>query len=271
VFLMNSAEIAEEFSKEPNTAVLHYFVNSDHVDPEVTGHVGGLDPCIDEPTSIMNFSTLPTITRQRHTKFKDPIFDFAQSKILTFDEYSITVEELRLAKEMAQRAKQQQRHEKEDSRRRKVVQWEEWRVAKTATREEAIRLKEMRATEQAELQAVREEAQCARAQRLADAAAAKATERARKALERQEQQRLQAARAAKMAHGRQGGKRSEDAIAGEPKVPRTHISSSISGTPKHPYFFSASHGFPPMTSSADLSFPQLNTPMQSMQPAHLIL
>jgi hypothetical protein len=74
---------------------------------------------------------------------------------LTFDEYFTTVEELRLTKEMAERAKQQQRHEKEDSKRRKALQGEEWRVAKAAAREEAARLKELRAAEQAELQARR--------------------------------------------------------------------------------------------------------------------
>lgn len=100
-------------------------------------HVGGLGPGVDEPTSIMHFLTLPTVTRQRHTKFKDSIFYFAQSKILTYDEYSIVVEESRLTKQLAERAKQQQRHENEDSKRKKALEWEEWLVAKAAAREEA--------------------------------------------------------------------------------------------------------------------------------------
>jgi hypothetical protein len=158
-------------------------------------------------------------------------------------------------------------------------------VAKAATREEAARLKELRVAEQAKLQAQRhavcKEAQCAHAQRLADAAiakAVKAVERARKALERQEQQRLRVARAAEMVQGRQGGRRIEVAIVGEPEVPRAHIFSSIPEqfphfhTPQNiPYFFSAFPEFLPMTSSVHLSFQQLNTPMQSTQPLHLML
>jgi hypothetical protein len=190
VLHLNSADMVEDSSKEPDTAVLHYFVNSDPTDPKVMEHVGGLDPCIDEPTSITHFLTLPTVTRQRHMKFKDPIFDFAQSKILTSNEYSTTAEELRLAKELAERAKQQQRHENEDSKKKKALEREEWRVAKVVACEEVACLKELRAAEQAELQAqgqaVRKEAQRTRAQRLANAAATKAAERARKALEHQE-------------------------------------------------------------------------------------
>ena len=102
---MNNADMVEEFSEQPDAAVLHYFVNSNPTDPKVIEYVGGLDLYIDEPTSITNFLTLPTVIRQRHTKFKDPIFYFAQSKILTSDEYSTVAEESRLAKEMAERAK----------------------------------------------------------------------------------------------------------------------------------------------------------------------
>jgi hypothetical protein len=154
--------MAEDFSEESDTAVFHYFVNMDPTDPKVLEHVGGLDPGVDEPTSITHFVTLPTVIRQRHTKFKDPIFDFAQSKFLTSDEYSTATEELRLAKQLAERAKQQQRHEKEDSKRMKALEREEWLVAKAAAREEVVCLKESHAAEQAELQArrqaVREEA-----------------------------------------------------------------------------------------------------------------
>jgi hypothetical protein len=166
--LLNTADMAQDFSEEPDTAVLHYFVNLDPTDPKVMEHVGGLDPNINEPTSITHFLTLPTVTRQRHTKFKDPIFDFAQSKFLTSNEYSTAAEELRLAKQLAERAKQQQRHQKEDSKRRKALKWEEWRMAKDVAREEAARLKELRAAEQAQLQArrraVREEVERARVQ-----------------------------------------------------------------------------------------------------------
>jgi hypothetical protein len=48
--LMNNANMAEEISEEPDTVVLHYFVNSDPTDHEVTKHIGGLDLCIDEFT-----------------------------------------------------------------------------------------------------------------------------------------------------------------------------------------------------------------------------
>jgi hypothetical protein len=85
--LMDSSDMALEFSEQPKTSRLHFFVNADSIDPEVTEQVGGMDPCIDTPTSITDFLTLPTVTRQRHTKFKDPIFDFVQPKILTSDEF----------------------------------------------------------------------------------------------------------------------------------------------------------------------------------------
>jgi hypothetical protein len=52
--------------------------------------------------SITTFLTLVAITQQRHTRIRDPIFDFAQSKILTLDEYTTVAEELNLSKELAQ-------------------------------------------------------------------------------------------------------------------------------------------------------------------------
>jgi hypothetical protein len=52
--------------------------------------------------SITTFLTLVAITQQRHTRKRDPIFDFAQSKILTLDEYTTVAEELNLSKELAQ-------------------------------------------------------------------------------------------------------------------------------------------------------------------------
>jgi hypothetical protein len=146
-------------------------------------------------------------------------------------------------------------------------------------------LKELRAVEQAELQARRqavcEEAQRVRAQRLAGTAAAKAamaTERARKASKRQEQQQLRAARAVEMAQGSQGGRRSMGSSPTKPQVPPTHISSSTAKDFHHfpaveniPYFISPSPTFPPMSSSAHLSFQQLNNHVQSMQPPHPML
>jgi hypothetical protein len=67
---------------------------------------------VDEPALITRFFTLPTVTRQWHTKIKDPIFDFPQLKIFTSEEYTMATEELKLAKEMAERAKEQQRCKK---------------------------------------------------------------------------------------------------------------------------------------------------------------
>jgi hypothetical protein len=79
-------------------------------------------------------------------------------------------------------------------------------LAKATTREEATCMKELRAAEQAALRASRQalcdEVQRIRAERLAAATAAKAAkaaEKARKTAECQEQQRLRAARAAEMA------------------------------------------------------------------------
>jgi hypothetical protein len=94
----------------------------------------------------------------------------------------------------------------------------------------------------------------------------------------QEQQRLRIARAVEMAQGSQGGRTSVDAIQMEPEMPHSQIPFSIV---EHvlqfpiplsmPYFFSPSPLFPPMSSSAHLSFPQLNTPMQSTQPSYPML
>jgi hypothetical protein len=271
-----------EFSTQHDSSVQHFFITSNAGDLEVADEIGGVDPAVDEPDSITRFLTLPTVTRQRHTKIRDPIFDFAQSKILTSEEYSTAADEMRLAKEMAEQAKAQQRCEKQTLKRRKAVEREEGRLAKAAAREEAARLKELCAAQQAELQAacqaLREEAQRVHMQRVADAASAKAAEKAQKALERQKQQRLRIARAAEMAQGSQGGGTSANTIGKEPEVIHSQIHSSIPEHPAHflppqniPYFFSPSPGFSPMPSSTHLSFPQLNTPMQSTQPSHPIL
>jgi hypothetical protein len=268
----------------PQSFVHHYFVTSNATDPEVASELGGLDPNVDAPTSITRFLTLPIVRRQRHTKIRDPIFNFAQSKILTSNEYTIVAEDMKLAKAMAEIEKEQQRRDKQNLRRRKEREREEERSAKVAAREEAAYLQELRAAEQAELQArcqaVREEAQRMKVQRLADVAstkAAKAAERARKASECEAQQRLRAARAAEMAQGSQGGGRSVDGSPTDPQVLPTHISSSTIEDFHHfpaaeniPYFFSPFTFFP-MSSSAHLSFQQLNSLMQSLQPSHPML
>jgi hypothetical protein len=90
--------LAQDFSELPHSFVHHYFVTSNATDPEVVRELGGLDPNVDAPTSITRFLTLPTVRRQRHTKIRDPIFDFAQSKILIFDEYTTAAEDMKLAK-----------------------------------------------------------------------------------------------------------------------------------------------------------------------------
>jgi hypothetical protein len=106
---VNSSEMVTEFSLEPDSSVQHFFFTRDAVDPEVSEEVGGLDPAVNEPASITSFLTLPTVTRQRHTKIRGPIFDFAQLKILTSKEFTTAAEELKLTKEIAERAKAQQR------------------------------------------------------------------------------------------------------------------------------------------------------------------
>ena len=89
--------------------------------------------------------------------------------------------------------------------------------------------KELHVAEQMELQArhraLHEEVERARVQRITGAATTKAAEWAQKALEQHKQQRLWAAKAAEMARGCQGGRSSEDAIAGELEVHRAHIAS----------------------------------------------
>jgi hypothetical protein len=92
--LVDTIDMAVEFSTAPDSDMHHYFIILDAADPEVIEQVGGLDPIVDEPMSITWFLTLPTVTRQRNTKIRDPIFDYAQSKIFTSEESSTTVEEL---------------------------------------------------------------------------------------------------------------------------------------------------------------------------------
>jgi hypothetical protein len=200
--------MAVDFAAQPSSDVSHFFVNCDSADPEVFEELGGLDLALGEPTSITRFLTLLIVTRQRHTKIKDLIFDFVQSKILTSDEYATTLEQLKYAKEMAQQLKEQQRINRQESKMRKEVEQEEGRVARAAAREDAARMKELRAVEQAELrarrQAQRDKTQHLRAERAALGAptkAAKTAEKARKAAEQQELQRLRAVRAAEMAQG----------------------------------------------------------------------
>jgi hypothetical protein len=100
--LENSTDMAMEFCAQLGSCVQHFFVTLDAGDPEATEEIGGLDPAIDEPASITRFLTLPTVTRQRHSKIRDPIFYFAQSKVLTSKEYNTAVDEMRLAKEVAE-------------------------------------------------------------------------------------------------------------------------------------------------------------------------
>jgi hypothetical protein len=111
-------------------------------------------------------------------------------------------EQLKHAKEMAQRLKEQQRIQRHESRKRKEVEQEEGRLARAVVREEVARMKELRVVEQAELHA-RKQAQRNKTQRVCTErlalAAAKKVEKARKTAERQEQQRLPAAKAAEMA------------------------------------------------------------------------
>ena len=83
-------------------------------------------------------------SKVRPDAFERRLSDMIFSKDVQSDN---PVEELRLAIEMAERAKQQQCYEKENSRRRKVVQREEWHVIKTIAREKATCLKELRTTE----------------------------------------------------------------------------------------------------------------------------
>jgi hypothetical protein len=69
-----------------------------------------------------------------------------QSKILTLDEYTTAAKELKLSKELAQRAKEQQHCEKQDLK-KKEMECEEGCLAREVAREEAARLKELRLCE----------------------------------------------------------------------------------------------------------------------------
>jgi hypothetical protein len=77
--------MAAQFSEEPNSEIEHFFITSDPTDHEVVEEVSALDLAVAEPTSITRFLILPTITRQKYTRIRDPIFYFAQPKILTSD------------------------------------------------------------------------------------------------------------------------------------------------------------------------------------------
>jgi hypothetical protein len=70
--------MAVDFVAEPDPEVSHFFVNCDIADPEVFEELASLDPTVREPTSITRFLTLPIVTRQRHTKIRDPIYLFSQ-------------------------------------------------------------------------------------------------------------------------------------------------------------------------------------------------
>jgi hypothetical protein len=188
---LDIAEMAVDFVAEPDAEVSHFFVNCDTADPEVFEELVGLDPTVGEPTSITRFLTLPIVTRQRHTRIRDPIFYFSQSKILTSDEYAIASAQLKYAKEMAEQLKEQQRMNRQESKRRKEVEEEEGHVARAAAKEDAARTKELRVAEQVEVrarkQAQRDETQRLCAEQLALAAstkAAKAAEKGRKATAR---------------------------------------------------------------------------------------
>lgn len=62
--LIDSEELALDFSEQPHLGVHHYFVTTSAVDPEVERELGGLDPNVDAPTSNTKFLTLPTMRKQ---------------------------------------------------------------------------------------------------------------------------------------------------------------------------------------------------------------
>ena len=163
--VIDSEDLALDFSKQLHSCVHHYFVTTNAADPKVVRELGGLDPNVDAPTSNTRFFTLPTMRKQWYMKIIDPIFNFAQAKILTSNKYTIVAKELKMAKEMVEREKEQQRRNKQNLRRRKEWEQEEERSAKVVARKEAAYLKELWATKQAELQA-RHQAVCEEAQRI---------------------------------------------------------------------------------------------------------
>jgi hypothetical protein len=50
--LVDTIDMAVEFSTAPDSDMHHYFIILDAADPEVIEQVGGLDPIVDEPMSI---------------------------------------------------------------------------------------------------------------------------------------------------------------------------------------------------------------------------
>jgi hypothetical protein len=66
--LIETVELVQDFSKQPQSDMHHYFVTSVATDPEVARELGGLDPNMDASTSITIFFTLLTMRRQRQLR-----------------------------------------------------------------------------------------------------------------------------------------------------------------------------------------------------------
>ena len=156
-------EMEGEFEEVPDSSASHYFVAPDPADRgEGDLEIGTVDNDDGEPHSITRFLTLPTIAARASSKRRDPLLDFTTSKILTSDEYTAAVQRLNEAKELALREKERVRTEKESTRQRKAAEKEaraaalaEARGRRREEREEAARLKALRAAETAAAHAQR--------------------------------------------------------------------------------------------------------------------
>ena len=177
-------DIAADFSREPQAGTKHFFVGADPYGEAVDSDVAALDTEAPMPESITQFLQLPRFTPSASSHRRDPIVDFAKSVILTSSEYEEAAAIIITASEDATKEKQRQKQQREESKKRKLEEREEAMARRAASREEAQRLKDLKAAEKAETQprraAEREEAARVKAERayqLAMARAEKAAQR----------------------------------------------------------------------------------------------
>ena len=66
--------MAAQISKERDSTIEYFFITSNLIDHEVVEEISALDPAVAKSTSITRFLILPTVTRQKHIRIRDPIF-----------------------------------------------------------------------------------------------------------------------------------------------------------------------------------------------------
>ena len=171
--------LAAEFEEEPTSHTKHFFIAADPTDEIAVQEIAAVDTDIENPELITTFLTLPAVAPHASSRRHDPIMDFTKSVMLMSDEYVTAALEVHRTRLALVVEKEQDRQNREEAKKRKLEE-----------REEANRIREIRAQEVAKAKArklaEREEAQHQNAMRLAEQATAravKALEKARRATE----------------------------------------------------------------------------------------